>query len=363
MGRKGGRWHEARSDQASDPCGQFRSAGRGILPSVINTSARLLRLLALLQSRPFWRGRELAARMEVTGRTVRRDVDRLRSLGYPVEASAGTAGGYQLAAGSNLPPLLLEDDEALAVSLGLRMATAGTVVGMEESALRALAKLEQLMPARLRARVRNLHAAVLPLGSGGPGVPHDRLVALAQACRALQRLEFNYEDQSGRASVRAVEPHALVSTEARWYLLAWDLGRGDWRTFRVDRIGGMPRGGERFLPRKVPGGDAAAFVSRAISVQPYALKARIELHAPLARMRARIPPSAGRLTRLDETRCELETGAQRPDMLAYHLAMLDVPFIVIEPVELEQHLRMLSTRLSQAARASGERRKRTSRER
>ncbi|MDH5834873.1 helix-turn-helix transcriptional regulator [Luteimonas kalidii] len=325
---------------------------------MIDTSARLLRLLSLLQSRPFWRGPELAARMDVTERTVRRDVDRLRSLGYPVASSAGTAGGYQLAAGSNLPPLLLEDDEALAVSLGLRMATGGTVVGMEESALRALAKLEQVMPARLRTRVRNLHAAVLPLGPGGPEVPHARLVALANACRALQRVDFDYEDQEGRGSARRVEPHALVSTEARWYLLAWDLVRGDWRTFRVDRIAGMPRGnGERFLPRKVPGGDAAAFVSRAISVQPYAVKARIELHAPLARMRERIPASAGKLTRLDAQRCELETGAQRPDMLAYHLALLDVSFVVIEPVELEQHLRALSLRLSRAARASSRRRR------
>jgi predicted DNA-binding transcriptional regulator YafY len=221
---------------------------------MLPTSSRLLRLLSLLQSRPFWRGRELAARMDVTDRTVRRDIDRLRSLGYPVDASAGTAGGYQLAAGSNLPPLLLEDDEALAVSLGLRLATGGTVQGMEEAALRVFAKLEQVMPPRLRTRVRNLHAAVLPLGPDGPGVPHDRLVALAQACRSLHRLQFEYADQEGRTSVREIEPHALVSTEARWYLLAWDLVRDDWRTFRVDRIAGMPRAGERFLPRKGPAG-------------------------------------------------------------------------------------------------------------
>ncbi|MGJ4729766.1 helix-turn-helix transcriptional regulator [Luteimonas sp. SDU101] len=319
---------------------------------MLDTSARLLRLLSLLQSRPFWRGRELAARMEVTDRTVRRDVDRLRSLGYPVAASAGTAGGYQLAAGNNLPPLLLEDDEALAVSLGLRLATGGTVQGMEEAALRAFAKLEQVMPSRLRTRVRNLHAAVLPLGPDGPGVPYDRLVALAQACRSLHRLRFDYADQEGRASVREIEPHALVSTEARWYLLAWDLVRGDWRTFRVDRISGSPHAGERFLPRKVPGGDAAAFVSRAISVQPYALKARIELHAPLAHMRERIPASVGHLSALDERRCVLETGAQRPDVLGYHLALLGVDFVVLEPAGLREQLRVLARRLQRAGRAS-----------
>ena len=288
--------------------------------------------------------------MDVTERTVRRDIDRLRSLGYPVDASAGTAGGYQLAAGSNLPPLLLEDDEALAVSLGLRLATAGTVQGMEEAALRAFAKLEQVMPSRLRTRVRNLHAAVLPIGPDGPGVPYERLAALAQACRGLQRLRLDYADQEGRASVREIEPHALVSTEARWYLLAWDLVRDDWRTFRIDRIVGMPRPGERFLPRKVPGGDAAAFVARAISVQPYALKARIVLHAPLARMRERIPPSVGQLSALDDASCVLETGAQRPDVLGFHLAMLGVDFSVLEPDGLRAHLRAMARRLRNAGR-------------
>lgn len=319
---------------------------------MLDTSSRLLRLLSLLQSRPFWRGRELAARLAITERTVRRDIDRLRSLGYPVDASAGAAGGYQLAAGSNLPPLLLEDDEALAVSLGLRLATTGTVQGMEDAALRAFAKLEQVMPSRLRSRVRNLHAAVLPLGPEGPGVPYARLVAFAQACRALQRLQFDYADQSGRASVREIEPHALVSTEARWYLLAWDLARGDWRTFRIDRIAGMPRAGERFLPRKVPGGDAAAFVSRAISVQPYALKARIELHAPLAHMRERIPASVGHLSAIDDARCVLETGAQRGDVLGYHLALLGVEFRVLEPDTLRDQLKTMAQRLQRASRAT-----------
>lgn len=320
---------------------------------MLDTSSRLLRLLALLQSRRFWAGPELARRLEVTERTVRRDVDRLRSLGYPVESSAGIAGGYQLAAGSNLPPLLLDDDEALAVSLGLRLATAGTVSGLGDSALRALAKLEQVMPARLRTRVRNLHAAVQPLGLAGPSVPHTRLVTLAGACRELHRLSFGYNDHTGNASERDVEPHALVATGSRWYLLAWDTVRADWRTFRVDRIGGTLREGDRFLPRKVPGGDAAAFVSRAIAVQPYAAKARVELHAPLARMREAIPPSVGRLRRIDDARCELEVGAARHEMLAYHLAMIGVEFRVIEPAELVDHVRRLARRLSAAVRAGG----------
>ncbi|WP_202845574.1 helix-turn-helix transcriptional regulator [Luteimonas saliphila] len=319
---------------------------------MIGTSSRLLRLLALLQSRRFWTGRELAARLDVTERTVRRDVDRLRSLAYPVASSTGLAGGYQLAAGSNLPPLLLDDDEALAVSLGLRLATIGTVAGMEDSALRALSKLEQVMPLRLRTRVRNLHAAVQPLGAAGPSVPHERLVALAGGCRELQRLRFEYADNVGRASRREVEPHALVATGARWYLLAWDVGRGAWRTFRVDRIAGDLRAGERFLPRRVPGGDAAAYVSRAISVEPYAVKARIVLHAPLARMRERIPPSVGRLRKIDAQTCELEVGAQRHDTLAYHLATLDVDFSVLEPLELGRYLRQLASRLSRAGTAT-----------
>ncbi|MCW5580861.1 MAG: YafY family transcriptional regulator [Luteimonas sp.] len=316
---------------------------------MLETSSRLLRLLSLLQSRRDWAGPELAVRLDITPRTVRRDVDRLRSLGYPVASSPGLAGGYRLAAGSNLPPLLLDDDEALAVSLGLRMATTGTVSGMEDSALRALAKLEQVMPARLRTRVRTLHAAVSPLGVAGPSVPHERLSTLAAACRGLQCIRFDYVDKDGKGGERDVEPHALVCTASRWYLLAWDRARGDWRTFRVDRIAGDVRHGERFLPRKVPGGDAAAYVSRAISVQPYAVRARIVLHAPLARMRERIPPSVGRLTRIDAERCLLETGAPRHDVLACHLAMLDVDFSVEAPAELAKSMRAMARRLSIAA--------------
>lgn len=320
-------------------------------------SSRLLRLLSLLQSRRHWSGPELAERLEVTPRTVRRDVDRLRQLGYPVRSDGGPGGGYELAAGSALPPLLLDEDEFLAVAVGLRQAAAGPVGGAGEATLRALAKLEQVIPPRLRSRLRGLYQAFQPITPSDPQVTHERLMILATACRDLVRLSFDYRDRADRQERREVEPHAVVCTHARWYLLAWDRGRGDWRTFRVDRIGGLPHApGDRFLPRKVPGGDAAAFVARAITTQGHALRARVELHAPLGRMRRCIPPSAGRLTRLDDGRCLLETGAQRPDLLAYHLVMLDVPFVVLEPVELEEHMQALATRLSRAVRASRGRR-------
>jgi len=316
---------------------------------VLDTSARLLRLLSLLQARRFWPGAELAARLEVTPRTVRRDMDRLRSLGYPVRASAGPAGGYELAAGAALPPLLLDDDEALAVALGLRLATMEAVTGLEDAGLRALGKLEQVLPTRLRRRMRGLHAAMVPLGIGGPPVDAERLSALAGACRDHVRVAFDYQGHDGRRSARDVEPHALVCSAARWYLLAWDGGRGDWRTFRVDRIGGRMRTGPRFLPRQVPDGGPAAYVSRAVGSDAYAVRARVVLHAPLARMAERIPPLAGRLTALDDARCLLETGAHAPEMLAVWIAAFGVEFEVLAPMALAASLEGVAGRLRRAA--------------
>lgn len=316
---------------------------------MLDTSARLLRLLGLLQARRFWPGAELARRLEVTPRTVRRDVERLRSLGYPVRSSAGPAGGYELAAGASLPPLLLEDDEALAVALGLRLAAAGAVSGLEDSGLRALAKLEQVLPARLRRRVRALHGAVVPMAMAGPEVDAERLSALAGACRDGVRVAFDYQDRDGRGSEREVEPHAVVCAESRWYLLAWDVGRGDWRTFRIDRIAGPVGARARFLPRPVPGGDPAAYVSRAVSSAPYAWRARIVLHAPLARMAAAIPPLAGRLEPIDDGRCLLLTGAHSPEPILFHVVLLGVEFEVLEPPELAARLREFGRRLLRAA--------------
>lgn len=317
---------------------------------MLDTSTRLLRLLTLLQARRYWSGTELARQLDVTPRTLRRDVGRLRDLGYPVQSATGPAGGYALGAGAKLPPLLLEDDEVLAVVLGLRLAASGAAAGMEESGLRALTKLEQMLPARLRKRVHGLHAAVASLAMAAPAVDMKRLGTLAAACRDQLCVAFRYEAQDGRRSDRDVEPHALVCAGSRWYLLGWDRQRCDWRTFRVDRIAGRIVNGARFLPRPVPGRDPAAYVAHSVSTSQYPLRARIVLHAPLERMAQFISPLAGRLERIDAERCLLETGAQSPEVLAAHLAAFGVGFEVLEPVELVVQLRKMADRLAAALR-------------
>lgn len=321
---------------------------------MLETSARLLRLLGLLQARSFWSGADLAERLEVTERTVRRDVDRLRSLGYPVHSSAGVAGGYQLGSGAALPPLLLDDDEALAVALGLRTTAAGTVLGMEEAAVRALAKLEQVLPARLRRQVKALHDAVAPLTMKGPAVRPELLTALAAACRGNEQLRFAYCDGKGRPSERHVEPHGVVSAAARWYLVAWDLAREDFRSFRVDRIDGdCKRTGKRFVPRAVPGGDVARYVARSVAVEPYAHRARVVLHAPAEQLAARVSPLAATVQPLDEQRCVLEAGGPALDRLLLHIAGLGIPFEVQEPPELVEAARELARRFAGAVKEGG----------
>lgn len=313
------------------------------------TSGRLFRLLALLQARRFWSGAELASQLEVTERTIRRDVDRLRALGYPVASSTGVAGGYSLAAGSALPPLLLEDDEAVAIVLGLSSTAAGSVSGMEEAALRALAKLTQVLPARLSRRVEALHGAVDALTFGVAPVRADVLTSLAAGCRDHEQRRFRYEDAGGRATERTVEPHGLVHAGSRWYLVAFDTEREDWRTFRVDRIAGAVTAARRFTPREVPGGSAAAFVSRSVSTDAYTYRARVIVQAPLARLAARLSPLVAQLEPLDDDRCRLITGGATLDALAFHLALLGEPLEVEEPPELIARMRQLSERLAAAS--------------
>ncbi|MFF4653352.1 helix-turn-helix transcriptional regulator [Streptomyces sp. NPDC001380] len=321
---------------------------------MLQTSARLLRLLSLLQSRPDWTGPALAERLGITARTVRRDVDRLRELGYPVHATPGAAGGYRLGAGTALPPLLLDDDEAVAVAVGLRTAAHGTVAGMAESSVRALAKLEQVLPSRLRRRVAALHGATVPLHGEGPAVDPEVLTVLAGACRDRMRTRFGYRDHGGAGSARVAEPHRLVCTGRRWYLVAWDTDRADWRTFRVDRITGPLPTGPRFEAREPPEG-AAERVSRGVSTDVYRYRARVTLQAPAEVVAARTSPTSARVEPVDGNSCVLRAGSDSLDGLAVHLTMFGVDFEVHEPPELAAHLRTLAARLERAADAGADR--------
>lgn len=316
---------------------------------VIQTSARLLKLLSLLQSRRFWTGEELARELEITERSVRRDVDRLRSLGYPVHAAPGIGGGYQLGAGKELPPLPLEDDEAVAVAVGLRAAATGPVKGLEEASVRALAKLEHVLPKRLRRKVSALGAVSVRLGDGGPGFDADALAAMANACRDAEALRFDYSSYSGAASARVVEPYRLVHTSHRWYLLAYDLDRKEWRTFRVDRIQGKPRTGGRFKPRPLPAEDVAAYVSQSVSTAAYRFRARVTVHAPAHVVSERLSGVAERVEPLDPDRCVVHTGGGSLEALAIHFGFMGFEFEVHEPEELIDLLRRLAERLGRAA--------------
>ncbi|MFD5586183.1 helix-turn-helix transcriptional regulator [Streptomyces sp. NPDC014776] len=324
---------------------------------MLETSARLLRLLSLLQAHREWSGPDLAERLGVSPRTVRRDVDRLRELGYPVHASPGTGGGYQLGAGAELPPLLLDDDEAVAVAVGLRTAAGQGIEGIGETSVRALAKLEQVLPGRLRRRVSALNAFTVPmLRPGPPTAPVDPalLTELAHLCRDAERLRFEYRTHDGATGRRTVEPHRLVCTERRWYLVAWDVERDDWRTFRVDRITPRPPHGPRFTPRTPPADDLAAYVSRGVSTRAYATHATVRLLVPLAEAAERVSPSAGTLEPDGPGACLLRTGAGSLDVMVIHVMMLGFPFEVVEPVELVEAIRAARDRLDDAlARAAG----------
>ncbi|MFC6065891.1 helix-turn-helix transcriptional regulator [Streptomyces ochraceiscleroticus] len=317
---------------------------------MLETSARLLRLLSLLQAHREWSGADLADRLGVTPRTVRRDIERLRELGYPVHSAPGTAGGYQLGAGAELPPLLLDDEEAVAVAIGLRTAAAGGVAGIEETSVRALAKLEQVLPARLRRRVSTLNTFTVPLVNGaGPRVDAAVLTELAAACRDSQQLRFEYAAHDGTVSRRTVEPHRLVSAQRRWYLVAWDTGRGDWRTFRADRITPTPPHGPRVAPRTPPAEDLAAYVSEGVSRAVYAVSATVLLHVPLAEAAQRVSPTAGMLEAVDDRTCLLRAGAANPDALVVFLMMTGFDFEVREPPELLEQIREIRDRLSRAS--------------
>ena len=311
-----------------------------------SSSGRLLELLSLLQARPHWSATELADRLGVTTRTVRRDVGRLRDLGYPVAGEAGREGGYELGAGGTLPPLLLTDDESVAVGVGLLAAASGALVGHEEAAVAAMAKLEQVLPVRLRERVRSLNDAVVLVRPGaGPATDPGVLLTVAQACRRSERLRFVYRDGDGNVTERRVEPYGLVNTARRWYLGAQDLDRHDWRTFRVDRITAAALTGHRFVPS--PGVDVAALVVDRLAAVPYAWQAEISLAADVETARAEIPPMVGTVDEVDGETI-LRIGANELDWLARYVAGLPFDAEVRRPPELRAALRARGRRLARA---------------
>ena len=318
---------------------------------MLETSARLLRLLSLLQTPRDWTGTELAERLGVSARTVRNDVDKLRELGYPVLATRGAAGGYRLGAGAAMPPLLLDDEEAVAVAVGLRTAAGGAIAGIEDAALRALAKLEQVLPSRLRSRVGTLQSVITPVPvPGAPLVDPDVLTAIAAACRSRERLRFWYLSHDGTRSDREAEPYQLVNWGRRWYLVAFDVRRADWRTFRVDRITVRTPGGGRFTPRPLPSDDLAGWVSQRVAFAGWRYRARVKVLAPAAMVLERIGPYVGAVTAVDDESSVLDTGSDSLETLAVYLGLLGYEFRVESPAELAGHVRELADRYQRATR-------------
>jgi predicted DNA-binding transcriptional regulator YafY len=288
-----------------------------------DTPARLLTLLSLLQTPREWPGGELAERLGVSRRTVRRDIDRLRELGYPVQATMGADGGYRLVAGKAMPPLVLDDEEAVAIAVGLRAGAGHALAGVDEASVRALAKLEQVLPSRLRHRVTTLQAATTPLTSGdGATIAPETLTVMASTVAGRERLRFAYRAGDGTESRRLTEPYRLVSTGRRWYLVAYDLDRADWRTFRVDRVSEPFATGARFAPRELP----------------------VEAVA------AKVPAWLGTPEPVDANSCRLRgRSGDAPEWTAVRLALLGFEFTVREPAELVEHVRQLGARLTRAA--------------
>jgi predicted DNA-binding transcriptional regulator YafY len=337
--------------------GQIVSYLCGILELMTtDTPARLLQLLSLLQTPREWPGGELSERLGVSRRTVRRDIDRLRELGYPVQASKGADGGYRLVAGKAMPPLVLDDEEAVAIAVGLRAGAGHALEGVDEASVRALAKLEQVLPSRLRHRVATLQAATTPLTSGdGASIAPETLTVMASTVAGRERLRFAYRAKDGAESRRVVEPYRLVSTGRRWYLVAYDLDRGDWRTFRVDRVDSPFATGTRFAPRELPTGSAAEYLRRSMYQRQESYAFTVTFDAAAEAVAARVPGWLGVPEAIGDGRCRLR-GAVGDTMewLAVRLALLGFDFTVQEPEELAQCVRELGGRLVRAGKGEGE---------
>ncbi|MUM18293.1 YafY family transcriptional regulator [Mycobacterium sp. CBMA271] len=312
-------------------------------------TGRALQLLSLLQTHRFWHCAELAARLDVTQRTVRRDIDRLRDLGYPVDSTSGKYGGYRLATGAHVPPLILDDDESVAVAVGLRYAAEAAISGIEETSLRALTKIETLLPHRLRRRVSALHSSVSSMRRVDDDiVDPEALSVLAAACRDHEHVRFDYRRGDGESSRRLVEPHRLVTAGRRWYLVAWDHHRADWRTFRLDRLSEPWLAGSHFTPREIPGGDAAGFVARSVGSPPRHHDAKLAIEATFADLE-------GVLRWIDHTpievagdRCLVQIRSEDLGRLTMTVARIALtsPVVVIEPTELADTVSRLALHLT-----------------
>nr|WP_090339622.1 YafY family protein [Mycolicibacterium malmesburyense]CRL68049.1 putative transcriptional regulator [Mycolicibacterium malmesburyense] len=309
------------------------------------TTSRVLQLLGLLQARRVWTGEELAERLGVTTRSVRRDIERLRDLGYPVHASKGHGGGYQLGAGAALPPLLLDPDEAVAMAVCLRLAAGGTVAGVGEAALRALSKLDQVMPSRLRSQVAAVHDATVTLArpSSDAPVEPDVLMTLARACRDHEHVTAGYVDIRGNASRRRLEPYQLVTTGRRWYLLAFDRDKQDWRSLRLDRMNDVRAQGSTFAPREAP--DAAAYVQRSISSSPYRYVARVRFDAPQSVVAQHFSPASVTIESDGPNTCIVTAGADDPERMVLYFAAVGCDFRVLSPPEVVRAVKAVSERL------------------
>lgn len=311
----------------------------------------MLRLLSLLQTHRYWPGDELANRLDISPRTLRRDIERLRNLGYPVDANRGVAGGYQLRSGTAMPPLLLDDDEAVAIALGLRSAAGGAVDGIEETSVRALTKIVHVMPPRLRRRVDALRTHTQPaVLAAGPAVDAATLIIIAQTCRDTERLRFSYTARTKEQTTRLVEPHRLVSMGRRWYLVAFDTDRAAWRTFRIDRLRNPRPTGTRFPPREPPGGDAAAFVSAQIDALPTRYQVTVDVHAPQDQIAPTTTPLGATVQATGRQSCRLRMNTDDLNWPTLVLAALKADFTVIEPPELHEHLHTVAQRFTAATR-------------
>ncbi|MFI5958084.1 helix-turn-helix transcriptional regulator [Cryptosporangium sp. NPDC051539] len=313
----------------------------------MDTTERVLALLGLLQQRQVWTGPELAGRLGVTARTVRRDVERLRTLGYPVHASQGTGGGYQLGPGQDLPPLLLDDAEAIATAVSLLAGAGGGVASAGDAALRALTKLDRVLPARLRHEVRALAESVESFGGGRTPIDPDVLMTLARACRDEVEAGFGYPS-GGEVRRRRVEPYRLVASDRRWYLLAYDVDRDDWRSFRVDRMTDVAARTWHYRPR-TDAPDAATFVQEGVASRVYPRQARFLVHAPVETVRAQVPASAALVRPHASGACELISGGANLDAVLAHVLLLGHDFEILEPPDLRDRAGELAAKLAAAA--------------